>query len=165
MVQCSPANSAMRSSSIFSGASARVNPSRAASRLTCVSTTTPSFTPNALPRMTFAVLRPTPGSADSSASVRGTSPPWSAISPRANPMTLRALFRKKPVERTTSSTSSWAAPASASASGYRAKSTGVTMLTRSSVVWADRIVATPSWNASWYVSSQWASGYSSARRS
>jgi hypothetical protein len=66
--------------------------------------------------MTFAVFRPTPGSAASASMVAGTSPPWSATTPRANPMMLLALFRKNPVERMISSTSSWRAAASACAS-------------------------------------------------
>ena len=56
-----------------------------------------------------------------------------------------ALFRKKPVERISSSTSACEPAARARASGYRAKSAGVTMLTRTSVHWAERIVATSNW--------------------
>ncbi len=61
---------------------------------------------------------------------------------------LRAFARKKPVLRIVSSTSASGAAASDAASGYLAKSCGVTMLTRSSVHWAERIVATESWKAS-----------------
>ena len=39
------------------------------------------------------------------------------------------------------------------------------MFTRTSVVWADRMVATANWKGSAKSSSQWASGYSAARRS
>ena len=49
-----------------------VRPSRCASRVTWVSTTTPSFLPIALPSTTFAVLRATPGSATSSSIVAGS---------------------------------------------------------------------------------------------
>ena len=72
----------------------------------------PSSMPYALPSTTFAVLRPTPGSATSSAIVRGTSPPWSRTSPVAKPMRLFALARKKPVLRMISSTSAGGAAAS-----------------------------------------------------
>ena len=49
--------------------------------------------------------------------------------------------RKNPVRRMISSTSSGLAAASDSGSGYLAKSAGVTMFTRASVLWADRMVA------------------------
>ena len=55
------------------------------------------------------------------------------------------MDRKKPVGRMSSSSSSGSAAARSAAVGYRAKSAGVTMLTRSSVVWADSTVATRSW--------------------
>ena len=54
------------------------------------------------------------------------------------------FWRKKPVDRISGSSSAAAAFASARASGYCLKSAGVTMLTRSSVDCADRIVATSS---------------------
>ena len=52
-----------------------------------------------------------------------------------------ALLRKKPVERMMPSISSCRAAAMRRASGYFLNSAGVTMLTRASVHWADRIVA------------------------
>ena len=64
------------------------------------------------------------------------------------PMRLLVLARKNPVERTSSSTCSGFAAASDSASGYAAKRAGVTMFTRASVLWADRMVAASSWKGS-----------------
>src|SRR3974390_3542394 len=84
------------------------------------------------------------------------------------PIRLLVLDRKKPVVRMISSTSSGLAAASASGSGYLPKSTGVTMLTRSSVHWAERIVAARSSKAFWWLSAQRSlavPGYSSANRS
>ena len=52
-----------------------------------------------------------------------------------------AFCRKKPVETISFSSAAGRALAKAGASGYRAKSPGVTMLTRASVDCADRIVA------------------------
>ena len=63
-------------------------------------------------------------------------------------MRLRVLARKKPVDRTSSSTCSGLAAASEAASGYAAKSAGVTMFTRTSVLWAERMVAASNWNGS-----------------
>ena len=60
------------------------------------------------------------------------------------PMMLRVLLRKKPVVRTSSSTSAGSAAARSSGRGYLANRAGVTMFTRSSVVWADRMVAVSS---------------------
>ena len=60
------------------------------------------------------------------------------------PMIDLVLLRKNPVVRISSSTSAGSAAARSSGRGYRANSAGVTMLTRSSVVWADRIVAVSS---------------------
>ena len=76
-----------------------VNPSRFDSRLTCVSTTIPLAIPNAVPSTTFAVLRPTPARAVNASSVAGDLAvvpltTWPAIASR-----LRALARKKPVDR------------------------------------------------------------------
>ena len=61
----------IRSCSICSGVLRDDKPSRRASRLTCVSTTTPEASPNAVPRTTLAVLRPTPGNAVSESRSRG----------------------------------------------------------------------------------------------
>ena len=55
------------------------------------------------------------------------------------------LLRKNPVVWISSSTSAGSAAARSAGVGYLANSGGVTMLTRSSVVWADRIVAVSSW--------------------
>ena len=61
-------------------------------------------------------------------------------------MRLRVLARKNPVGRISASTSSTGASANESASGKRANSAGVVRFTRSSVHWADRMVAASSWN-------------------
>jgi len=66
--------------------------------------------------------------------------------------------RKKPVDRTISSTSAGSAPARSAGVGYFANSVGVTMLTRSSVHCAERIVAQRSSYALLWVSAQCASG-------
>src|SRR5271156_3578512 len=83
-------------------------------------------------------------------------------------MRLLVLARKKPVERTSSSTWSGFAAARDSASGYAAKSAGVTMFTRASVLWADRMVAASNWKGSLKSNAQSSTavpGYTSARRS
>src|SRR5439155_1431553 len=74
-----------------------------------------------------------------------------------------ALFRKKPVDLIICSSSSRSAAANAAASGYRAKSAGVTMLTRTSVHWAERIVAISNCSGDWWRRAHSASGYSFAR--
>ena len=71
---------------------------------------------------------------------------------------------RSPVEWTSRSTSSGSACARSAGVGYLANSAGVTLLTFSSVVCADRIVATSSWNALSCTSAHSASGYSSASR-
>lgn len=96
----------------------------------------------------FAVLRATPGSATSSSIVSGTLPPCSATMCFAAPMIFLALFRKNPVERISFSRMACFALAKCAAVGYFPKRDGVTMLTRASVHWAERIVATSSWNGS-----------------
>ena len=100
--------------------------------------------PNATLSTTFAVLRPTPGSATSSFIVLGISPPWRSTTARAIPSRLRDFALKKPVERIISCSSPSSAPASATASGKRSKSAGVTELIILSVLCAERIVATSS---------------------
>ena len=62
--QSSRGTSRIRSRSIFTGSSCRVNPSRCESRRTCVSTTIPCALPRSA-ETTFAVLRATPGSRSS----------------------------------------------------------------------------------------------------
>ena len=148
----------IRSTSIFFTSVARVSPRRMASRCTCVSTTTPSARPNSVPSTTLAVLRATPGSRVSAASVRGSSPPCSSTSAVAVAFRFLAFCRKKPVDRTISSSSGSSARDMAMASGKRAKSAGVTRLTRSSVHCADRMVAHSSWNGDPRSTSQSTSG-------
>src|SRR5439155_21952872 len=96
---------AIRSCSILTGSVCRVKPSLRASLATCVSTTKPSSFPKALPRMTLAVLRPTPGRRTSSSIVSGTLPPCSAAIAAPARRRLRAFALKKPVERIASSSS------------------------------------------------------------
>jgi hypothetical protein len=134
--------SRIRSCSTFSGSVAEVRRRRRAIRPTCVSTVMPSFLPKALPRTTLAVFRPTPGRARSSSIVSGTRPACRSTSAAAMARRLAVLFRKNPVERIRSSTSPCEAPARVRGSGKRAKSAGVTRLTRTSVHWAERMVAT-----------------------
>src|SRR5881409_1403847 len=90
------------SCSIFTGSSWRRSLSSPVRRWTWVSTTIPSFFLNQVPRITFAVLRPTPGSAVSSSIVCGTSPPCRSTSACAIPMIDLVLLRKKPVDKTKS---------------------------------------------------------------
>src|SRR6185437_15855263 len=163
-VHCSTGNSGMRSRSIFTGSVAVVRPSRPETRATCVSTTIPSLTSNALPRTTLAVLRPTPGSCVSSCMVHGTCPPCSSTSARAMPTRCRALLWKKLHVSMSCSTSETVAPASSAADGNRAKSAGVTMFTRTSVHWALSMVATSSSYGFWWCRAVRGSGYAAASR-
>ncbi len=55
-------------------------------------------TPNALPRTTFAVFRPTPGRVTRSASLPGTSPAYRSHRAWPRPMRLLVLARKNPVD-------------------------------------------------------------------
>src|SRR5262245_33512296 len=105
IVRCPRGTRAFKSSSTLTGSDCRVQPSRRAIRPTCVSTTKPSSFPNAFPRMTLAVLRPTPGSARRASIVSGTLPPCSAAIAAPAPRRLRALALKNPVVRMSSSSS------------------------------------------------------------
>ncbi len=98
MIQRSLGHSGIRSCSIFTASSLVVMPSRWDSRMTWVSTTTPLGMPKAVPRTTLAVLRATPGSDNSSSSVRGTSPPNLSTIILAAARMFLALLWKKPVE-------------------------------------------------------------------
>ena len=102
-------------------------------RMQCVSTTVEPGTRNTSPRIRFAVLRPTPGSAVSSSIVRGSSPPYFVSNTCAQATMSRALARKKPQEWTYCSTSATSASAKLSSVGKRSNSAGVIWLTRSSV--------------------------------
>ena len=88
----------------------------------------------------------------------GTSP--SNRSTRAAPSLIRlsVLARKNPVGVISCSSSARSAAAYAAASGKRAKTCGVTVLTRLSVLWAERMVATNSSSGVVKSSSVWASG-------
>ncbi len=106
-------------------------------------------TPYAVPRTTFAVLRPIPESVTSVSRSRGTSPPNRVAIALATVFSALVFCRKNPVDWTSRSISAAGAAASAAGVGKRAKSAGVTMLTRSSVHCAERIVATRSCQAPW----------------
>ena len=110
--------------------------------------TTPSAAPKAFPRTTFAVFLPTPGSFTRASMVRGTFPPCDRTISRDAPRIDFAFDRKKPVDRISSSRRSCVAEAIVLASGNSRKRAGVTMFTRASVHWAERIVATRSSNGS-----------------
>src|SRR5450759_4964957 len=83
---------------------------RLVSRVTWVSTANPG-TPNPTPRITFAVLRPMPGSLTNSSSVAGTTPPNSSIRLRLVSMIRRVFSRKKPVGLISCSTAAGSAAA------------------------------------------------------
>ncbi len=78
---------------------------------------------------------------------RGTCPPKRSTTSRAHAMMFLAFMRKKPVDLMIFSTSACRARASFSGVGYLAKSAGVVIFTRASVVCAERITATSSWNS------------------
>ena len=107
---------AQTSSSISTGSADAVSLRRAASRVTWVSTAKPGL-PKATPRTTLAVLRPTPRRVTSSSIRSGTCPPKRATTSSLISMIERALARKKPVLRISSSSSAGSAPAKAPASG------------------------------------------------
>src|SRR6184192_3525784 len=154
----------IRSRSIFTGSVSRVRPSRVDRRCTCVSTTIPSFFRNQVPSTTFAVLRPTPGSRTRASMVSGTSPPWRSSSAWAIPMMDLVLLRKNPVLWISCSSTAGSALAKSRAERYFANRAGVTMLTRASVDWADRMVATSSSSALSWRSAHVAPGYACSRR-
>jgi len=93
---------------------------------------------------TFAVLRPTPGSASSAARLSGTSPPWRSTSRRESAATLRALACQRPMLLISAPIPSAPKAAIALASGAAAKRAGVTLFTARSVVWAESTTATSS---------------------
>ena len=99
---------------------------------------------NQTERTTFAVLRPTPGRVTRSSSATGISPSKRATTACAIPMRLFVFERKKPVDWMIDSTSAGSADARSAGVGYLANSVGVTMLTRTSVLCAERIVAASS---------------------
>src|SRR6202521_751454 len=111
--------------SIFTGSLDDVSFSRLVRRLTWVSTAKPG-TPKPTPRITFAVLRPMPGSLTRSSMLFGTSPPKSSTSLRLAAMIERVLARKNPVGLIKVSTTAGSAAARSPAVGYRLNSSGVT---------------------------------------
>src|SRR5258706_12095435 len=79
-------------------------------------------------------------------------------------ITAFALLRKKPVCLTSRSISTWLASANACGVGYLRKSDLVTMLTRTSVDWAERMVAISNSKAFVKSSAHFALGYICLRR-
>ena len=109
----------------------------------CVSTAMVGC-PKAVLRTTFAVLRPTPGSASSSSRVRGTSPPWRSTSSRAIAATFAALALYRPMVLMYGfrpSSPSAAMAAGVFTTGNRRR---VALLTPTSVACADSVTATSS---------------------
>src|SRR6185436_13678403 len=114
---------------------------------------------------TFAVLRPTPGSASSASRVRGTSPPcWSAIADAVAIMFFGWAFYNSLVRMNFDSSLT---PRSAIARGVRATGNNlrVTAFTLLSVACADRITPTSSSNGVWYSSSVVGFGFAARNRS
>jgi len=105
--------------------------------------------PKAVPRTTFAVFRPTPGSAQSSSIVCGTRPSCRSTRMRATAWSAFAFWRKNPVGLTIASSASPGAAASSCGPGYSANRRGVTWFTIASVHCAERMVATSSCHGFW----------------
>ena len=113
--------------------------------------------PKACAITTLAVLCPTPGSASSSSKVAGTRPPWRSTMSCDSARMFLAFVGESPHERTTRSISFTESLAMASGVRARAKSRGVTSLTRASVHCAESTTATRSVNGS-----SWPSGMGGA---
>src|SRR5262249_9864596 len=113
---------------------------------------------------TFAVLRPTPGSASSASREGGTAPPCSSTSLRDSAMTFFALVRNRPIvlmyARTRSSPSA-AILAGVSAAANKA---GVALLTPASVACAESTTAISSVNGLRCSSSVCGSGSAALKR-
>src|SRR5438132_3821977 len=110
--------------------------------------------PNHDPSTTFAVFRATPGRVSSLSISSGTWPPKFSTIALDAPTTDLALLRKKPVGRRSGSSCSGLAAAMAWGVGYLWNSPGVTLLTITSVHWADKIVAISSSQALLWCSAQ-----------
>src|SRR5258708_357020 len=120
--------------------------------------------PNQLPSTTLAVLRATPVMVSSLCISSGTLPAYSLTTFCALPMTDFALLRKKPVERISGSSCSGVSTAKSFGVGYLRNRMGVTILTRTSVHWAERMVATRSSHGLVCVRAQVTPGYNPSRR-
>ena len=152
-------NSPLRSRSVSATFVPDDSPQRAARRWMCVSTGN-AGSPNACAITTLAVLCPTPGSASSSSKVaRHLRPPWrSTRSCDSAPDVLRLGAAQSPHGRMMRSISGDRERApSPRASRARAKSGGVTSLTRTSVHCAESTTATRRVNGS-----SWPSGMGGA---
>ena len=142
----------------FSGSLCFVRRNRSDKRITCVSTTMPSSTPNAFPSTTFAVLRPTPGSSRSCAMVLGTLPPYFFRQPLwQRPECFLFCCEKSGGLNRTLKCCLRCTREIGSCLVF-AKSAGVTMFTRLSVHCAERIVATNNCSGFLKFSSQCAPG-------
>ena len=135
--------SAATCASTLTGSGPSVQPNRRASRPKCVSTVMPGM-PKALPSTTLAVLRPTPGSVTRSSSLpRHLAAEPLARAPAPRPISAGGLGAEEAgrlddlLELLRS-----ARRVVRGASGSARTASGSTMLTRLSVVCADRIVAT-----------------------
>ena len=111
----------------------------------CVSTAIVG-SPKATFSTTFAVLRPTPGSASSASRSRGTSPLCCSTSIRLSAITFFALVRNSPIVRISSITRSSPSASIFAGVSASANSAGVALLTPASVACADSTTATSSVN-------------------
>ena len=129
------------SSGVFPGAS----PVRLATLKMWVSTAMVG-SPNAVLRITLAVLRPTPGSASSAARVLGVCPPCCSIKRLHVAMMLRALLLNSPMVLMYALRPASPRASIASGVGATRNSSAVALLTLASVACAERITAISNWN-------------------
>src|SRR5262249_48364896 len=120
--------------------------------------------PNATLSTTFAVLRPTPGSASNASRVRGTSPPCSSAIFLDNAMRFFALVRKRPMVLINPCTRSSPSVAIFSGVSAAANSAGVALLTPASVACAESTTATSNVNGLMCLSSPLGSGLAAWKR-
>ena len=120
--------------------------------------------PKAMLSTTFAVLRPTPGSASSASRVRGTSPACSSTSFFDKATTFFALVRKRPMVFTSSRTRSSPNAAIFCGVSAAANSAGVALLTPASVACAESTTATSRVNGLTCLSSPLGSGMAAWKR-
>ena len=109
----------------------------------CVSTAMVGW-PKTVLSTTFAVFRPTPGSASSAARSAGTLPPWRSTSARLSAITFLAFVLKSPMVLMCSLRR--ASPSASMSAGVStaAKSAPVALLTPLSVACAESTTATSS---------------------
>ena len=142
--QSARGTSRIRSRSIFTGSSWRVNPSRWESRRTWVSTTIPWASPRSA-ETTLAVLRATPGSRRSASKSVGHLAPVLGDQDRHRPaQRLRLLAEEPRLEDVPLELLLRERRGSPRACRYLRNSFSVTRLTFTSVVWAESITETSS---------------------